>query len=296
MLYILLWERLIMSESSEKKTISFGTNHGMTLVGVIVSAGIGAIIMAGLISMISDVFKSQRSIKARDAGRELTSALRELLSDSAICTASFGGGEPKEEGFTRTQIVDSSPQRNIKYETDTKYLNNLVTITEFKIKNYSATNGSVNPNVGTAELIIKMDKVGAAVGGSQMTVNYILQTVLDDSGKLVQCSAVGNVQSGPVGSLLTMMTATCPSGYLEANGAAVKRSEYVLLFEAIKTIYGTGDGSTTFNLPDLRGYFLRGWNHASGNDPDVDSRTNSGGGEVGDNIGTKQTDQFASHT
>lgn len=49
-----------------------------------------------------------------------------------------------------------------------------------------------------------------------------------------------------------VVTTTSPSGWLLANGNAVSRSTYSALFTAIGTTYGTGDGSTTFNLPDLR--------------------------------------------
>jgi microcystin-dependent protein len=51
---------------------------------------------------------------------------------------------------------------------------------------------------------------------------------------------------------------TAPSGWLVANGSAVSRTTYAALFAAIGTTYGAGDGSTTFTLPDLRGYFVRG--------------------------------------
>ena len=50
---------------------------------------------------------------------------------------------------------------------------------------------------------------------------------------------------------------SAPARSLKANGAAVSRTAYAALFEAIGTMYGSGDGSTTFNLPDLRGEFLR---------------------------------------
>ena len=49
-----------------------------------------------------------------------------------------------------------------------------------------------------------------------------------------------------------------PTGWLPCDGRAVKRSDYPELFEAIGTAYGEGDGSTTFNLPDLRGRFALG--------------------------------------
>ena len=52
-----------------------------------------------------------------------------------------------------------------------------------------------------------------------------------------------------------------PAGWLECDGALVSRTTYANLFAVIGTTYGAGDGSTTFALPDLRGEFLRGWDH-----------------------------------
>ncbi|WP_227105776.1 tail fiber protein [Chromobacterium rhizoryzae] len=57
-----------------------------------------------------------------------------------------------------------------------------------------------------------------------------------------------------------------PEGWLKANGSAVSRTEYAALFAAIGTRFGVGDGSTTFNLPDLRGEFIRGWDDGRGVD------------------------------
>ena len=72
---------------------------------------------------------------------------------------------------------------------------------------------------------------------------------------------------------------TAPDGWLKANGAAVSRATYSALFAAIGTTYGAGDGSTTFNLPDMRGEFPRGWDDGRG----VDS---------GRSFGTAQLDQM----
>lgn len=55
-------------------------------------------------------------------------------------------------------------------------------------------------------------------------------------------------------------------GWLECNGAAVSRTAYAELFAAIGTTFGSGDGSTTFNLPETRGEFIRGWAHTRGVD------------------------------
>ena len=70
----------------------------------------------------------------------------------------------------------------------------------------------------------------------------------------------------PAGTVIWTARSTAPTGYLKANGAAVSRSTYATLFSAIATIYGAGNGSTTFNLPDLRGEFIRGWDDGRGLD------------------------------
>jgi len=70
----------------------------------------------------------------------------------------------------------------------------------------------------------------------------------------------------PTATVLALATSTLPSGYLKCNGAAVSRSTYATLFAAIGTTYGVGDGSTTFNLPELRGEFVRGWDDGRGVD------------------------------
>ena len=61
-----------------------------------------------------------------------------------------------------------------------------------------------------------------------------------------------------VGEVAFFARATPPSGWLKANGAAVSRTTYAALFAAIGTTFGAGDGRSTFNLPDLRGEFVRG--------------------------------------
>lgn len=62
----------------------------------------------------------------------------------------------------------------------------------------------------------------------------------------------------PVGTIIWSANASAPAGYLLCNGSAVGRETYADLFAAIGTTYGEGDGSTTFNLPDLIGRFIEG--------------------------------------
>ena len=70
----------------------------------------------------------------------------------------------------------------------------------------------------------------------------------------------------PTGGIIDFASSTAPSGFLECNGAAVSRTTYSALFTVIGTTFGSGDGSTTFNLPDLRGEFVRGYDNGRGVD------------------------------
>ena len=85
------------------------------------------------------------------------------------------------------------------------------------------------------------------------------------------------------GAVMPFAMSSAPSGWLKANGAAISRTAYAALFALIGTTYGAGNGSTTFNVPDFRGEFVRGWDDGRG----VDS---------GRGFATTQYGQIESHT
>lgn len=87
----------------------------------------------------------------------------------------------------------------------------------------------------------------------------------------------------------------CPEGWIVADGSSANRTTYAALFAAIGTMYGAGNGTTTFYLPDYRGQFLRGWAHGAATDPDSAIRANRGDGTLGDAVGTRQEDAFQGH-
>ncbi len=68
----------------------------------------------------------------------------------------------------------------------------------------------------------------------------------------------------PAGSVQTFAGSSAPLGYLICDGSAISRTVYANLFAAIGTLYGAGNGSTTFNLPDLRGRTIVGVGQGSG--------------------------------
>lgn len=100
----------------------------------------------------------------------------------------------------------------------------------------------------------------------------------------------------PAGSIIAYGGSTAPAGWLLCNGNAVSRTTYSALFAAIGTAHGSGNGSSTFNLPDYQGRFLRGVANSSTLDPDSASRTAmSTGGNPGNQVGSVQGDIFRSH-
>ena len=63
----------------------------------------------------------------------------------------------------------------------------------------------------------------------------------------------------PAGMVMYFANSTAPQGWFVCDGSLKSRTNYIDLFNAVGTTYGAGDGSTTFNLPDFRGQFLRSW-------------------------------------
>lgn len=87
----------------------------------------------------------------------------------------------------------------------------------------------------------------------------------------------------PIGASIYWNSPTLPSGFMKENGAAISRTAYPELFAKIGTRFGAGDGSTTFNLPDSRGEFIRGLDDGRGVD-------------TGRTLGSSQADQNEAHT
>lgn len=125
-------------------------------------------------------------------------------------------------------------------------------------------------------------------------------TFPNSSGTVALTSDVS--ASLPSGTVVPFAGSSAPTGYLLAQGQAVSRSTYSDLFSAIGTTYGTGDGSSTFNLPDLRGRVVAGKDDMGGSS--ANRLTDQTGGLNGDTLGdtggsethTLTTAQLAAHT
>ena len=125
---------------------------------------------------------------------------------------------------------------------------------------------------------------GSANVSAVATISNASVTTAKIADGAVTSAKLGNdIILVPAGAVMPFAMNSAPSGWLAANGSAVSRTTYAGLFTAIGTTYGAGDGSTTFNLPDLRGYFVRG------------AGTNSDA-TVSGTFGAKQADAVIAHT
>lgn len=107
-----------------------------------------------------------------------------------------------------------------------------------------------------------------------------------------------NIEGINTGIIVPWSSASVPTGFLECDGAAVSRSTYSALFAVVGTTYGAGDGSSTFNLPDLQDNVAIGKSGTKALASTGGANTVAASGTVGGSTAnaTLTTAQLASHT
>jgi microcystin-dependent protein len=221
------------------------------------------------------------------------SAVEAKIFDAKTATTTPTGTEVvvvRQTNNTLRQVAlaDIVPALNI---TNAK-ISNSAAIADSKLATINTAGKVTNTAVqavatNTANRIVTRDGSGnfeagiitATLAGNATTAS----SVADGSVTLAKLVAAVQQALVPAGAVQPFAMNSAPSGWLAADGAAVSRTDYAALFSAISTTYGAGDGSTTFNLPDLRGYFVRG------------SGTNSDGSASG-TFGAKQGGSIINHT
>lgn len=114
-------------------------------------------------------------------------------------------------------------------------------------------------------LQVDVADAGGVVAGAPSTVTSSSSVYRDTDGSLKVKLADGTVEflNGVAPGLITFTAGAVPNGWLTCYGVAVSRSTYARLFTAIGTTFGVGDGSTTFNLPDISNRYIIGYDGGS---------------------------------
>lgn len=141
-----------------------------------------------------------------------------------------------------------------------------------------------------------------SISGSKLADNAVTETKIlaaavttsefaNQSVTLAKLAAAVQQALEPTAAVEPYGGDTAPSGWLLCDGAAYSRTTYAMLFQRIGVKFGSGDGITTFNVPDMRGRMARGVDGAAGRDLDSALRTAMNpGGNVGNQVGSIQND------
>ena len=160
---------------------------------------------------------------------------------------------------------------------------------------------SVGPVGGTLQVMLPREPITATayslISGTVIDASITTPKLADGSitnskiasGAITNANLDPGVQAGmmPPGAIMAYAGTSAPNGWFLCDGSPKSRAGYPALFAVIGVAHGIGDGSTTFNLPDYRGRFLRGQDQATGRDSDAASRgAMNAGGNVGDAVGS----------
>ena len=177
-------------------------------------------------------------------------------------------------------VTANGPATTIKVPTDLSYWANvknavkLATARTINIQDAGGTNTGTGIKFdGSADGIIKLpETIKATIIGKSTSTDkwaiarkltlkdgngYTNNSIVVDGSKDIEITVPLGFAT-PVGTVMMIAGSSIPSGFLLCNGAAISRTTYAKLFAAIGTMYGAGDGATTFNLPDMRDRFAEG--------------------------------------
>ncbi len=168
-------------------------------------------------------------------------------------------GDTLNAGFDVVDEHDHTPGKGVQVPST-----GIVVVADVSMENYSLT---------SAEKINLVDHGSGLSGASnKLSVNSANGNLYwsNGSGTPVQITDGTSLNAAaianplPVGGVMQYAGTSAPTGWFLCNGAAVSRTTYADLFAVIGTLYGAGDGSTTFNIPDARGRTAIGTGSGSG--------------------------------
>ena len=209
---------------------------------------------------------------------QLFPATRADLNNSLVALASNSSGdaEPTTTYANQWWYETDSNTLKLRNEANNAWVpicildqgnNNVLSITTQGLTLGATTITASGTEINQLDAITRGSLIyGNASGVTSRLAKGGAGTVLTSDGTDIAWAALATPAGVPTGTVIYHAANTPPTDFIKANGAAVSRSTYSALFTAIGTTFGTGDGSSTFNVPDLRGEFPRGWDDSRGVD------------------------------
>ena len=190
-------------------------------------------------------------------------------SDAIILRVAGNAGVTIAPGATKFVITNGTSVYNVAPDTFDSAItvdasatfNSTVSVSGGAYLKGAANFASTVTIEGATHLQSTLSVAGAATFNSTVTVlgNAHVSAAVCASAFYGSGSNLTGLPSMPTGAIITWTVTAAPSGYLTCNGDAVNRSTYSGLFAIVSSLYGDGDGSSTFNIPDLRGKFQAGF-------------------------------------
>lgn len=254
-----------------------------------------------------DIISPDHDTHDQDMADAISACLKKDGNNTATANLPMGGFRHTNVGVAvaptdYARLSDTVYQKGIWAPTVGGTANAITLTTGYSLTSYAAgqcvtfiptstNSGAVTVNVDGNGAKNIYTSTGQALTSGEIIANVMTTLIYDGTQFILQTSSANPVALA-VGAVLAWPMATVPSGWLEADGSAVSRTTYAALFAQYGTAYGPGDGSTTFNLPNYKDYFLRGFD-ASGTE--ASSRTDRGDGTTGAAVGTKQASAILRH-
>lgn len=162
----------------------------------------------------------------------------------------------------RVGIGTASPSAGLDILDQTAQISSPLGVARSKI--YADASNSYYTAESTRNFVIKTNNAARLTLNDAAATSTVPVVLPSDPTTALQAATKQYVDSlpsvlAPPGVIAPYAAPSAPTGWLACDGAAVSRATYAALFAAIGTVWGAGDGATTFNLPDFRGQFLRGY-------------------------------------
>jgi microcystin-dependent protein len=189
-----------------------------------------------------------------------------MFPDYTALSASNGSGEPVRATVLSAREIGSA-------DIDVNAITNYPTGTFIATTGTLQANGTLNPATvqvfyGTATddtvTIVGFAEGYTDLGNAENDI-VVIKPTTEWANTMAEAVASFASAGVPSGGLMPFAGATAPSGWLLCQGQAISRTTYAHLFSVISTTYGTGDGSTTFNVPDMRGNVPAGYKSGDAN-------------------------------